>query len=75
MVFPFFFFFDGEDLNSGFLTCKAGALPLEPHLQSMFCSRYFGDGGGLELPVSASQVAGITDKRHRHLAGFSLYFK
>jgi hypothetical protein len=34
------------DLNAGFCTCKAGALPLEPHLQSiLFC--LFWRWGGL----------------------------
>jgi hypothetical protein len=28
--------FDGTELNSGLCTCKAGALLLEPHLQSIF---------------------------------------
>jgi hypothetical protein len=30
----FFFFLVGLGLNSGFCTCKAGAPPLDPHLQS-----------------------------------------
>jgi hypothetical protein len=32
---PFFFFMD-LGLNSGLCDCKAGTLPLEPHLQSIF---------------------------------------
>jgi hypothetical protein len=31
----FFFLFVGHGLNSGFCICKVGALPLEPHLQSI----------------------------------------
>jgi hypothetical protein len=31
----FFFFLWNWSLNSGLCTCKAGALPLEPHLQSI----------------------------------------
>jgi hypothetical protein len=48
---------------------------LEPHLQSIFCSAYFGDGvlGTIclgwpptsLLPISASQVARITGMSHR----------
>jgi hypothetical protein len=48
-------------LNWGLCTCKAGILPLQPHLQSI-CSDYFGDGSqelfswaGLEAQSSQSQ--------------------
>jgi hypothetical protein len=56
-------------LNSGFHTGKAGALRLEPHLQSIrlwlfwrwgFGSCLPGLGLNFNLPISASQVAGIT---------------
>jgi hypothetical protein len=37
----FYLFFGGLGLKSGLCTCKAGALPLEPHLQTillwLFC--------------------------------------
>jgi hypothetical protein len=36
-------------LNLGLCACKAGTLPLELHLWSIFCTGYFGDGGSHKL--------------------------
>jgi hypothetical protein len=65
-------------LSSGLCTCKADALPLEPHLQIHFCFCYFGDGVSWSiclgwprtsiLRISSSQVAKITVVRQRCLA-------
>jgi hypothetical protein len=61
--------------------CKAGTLPLQPHLQ---CSGYFGDGVSRTicsswsqttiLPMLASQVTWITGMNHWHLALFFVLF-
>jgi hypothetical protein len=41
------YFFDGTGVwNSGVLTCKSGALPLEPHLQSILRWLFGRWGGG-----------------------------
>jgi hypothetical protein len=40
-------------LNSGLYTCKAGALPLEPHLQSNFALVILEMGGSQELFAQA----------------------
>jgi hypothetical protein len=59
-------------MNSGLRVCIAGALPLEPHLQSIFLRLFW--SWDLELasktvlPISASQVARITDVSHGHPA-------
>jgi hypothetical protein len=45
---PVLFFGGGYwgDLNSGFHTCKTGAVWIMPHLQpTLLCYDYFGDGG------------------------------
>jgi hypothetical protein len=65
----FFFFLMGCGLNSGLHTCRAGALPLEPHIQSILLW-LFGDRVSRTifsfwpsttiLLISASQVVGIT---------------
>jgi hypothetical protein len=70
--FQLFFKWDWV-LNSGLHICKASALLLEPHLQSLF-SGYFRDRtlrticlAWLQttiLPISASQVARVTGVSH-----------
>jgi hypothetical protein len=64
-----FFFCGTEVLNSGLCTCKAGALSLQPHLQSIFHWLLWRLGSGKLLsrltpqtsifPISASQVGRI----------------
>jgi hypothetical protein len=61
-------------LNLGLLACKAGVLLLEPHLESVFCFGYFGDGvfqticldwpGISILLIVAWQVVRITGVSH-----------
>jgi hypothetical protein len=68
-------------LNSGLHTHKAGALLLEPHLQSIFALIIFGDGVSRTifpgwplttiLQISASQIAGITGVSSWHQANQS----
>jgi hypothetical protein len=73
----FFFFWWDCSLNSGFHTCKASTLLLEPHLQSILCWLFWRWGlmnYCLEWPptvilqIPASQVAGITGVSHWCLA-------
>jgi hypothetical protein len=69
---PNFFFLVVLGLKSGLQTCKAGALSLEPHLQSILLWLLWSKG--LEndllrlwtsiLPISAFQVAMITSVSH-----------
>jgi hypothetical protein len=60
-------------LNSGLHASRAGILPPEPHLQSIFAlvildmrSEELFTGAGLkpQFPISASQIARITDVSH-----------
>jgi hypothetical protein len=68
-------------LNSGLHACKAGTLPLEPHLQSILLWLFWRWGGVSQticpcwpwtsIPLfSASQVARITGRSNRPLAPF-----
>jgi hypothetical protein len=68
------FFWWDWGLNSGLHVWlhvyKVGTLQLEPHLQSSFCSGYFGGRscelfGWPGLLISASRVARITDMSHQ----------
>jgi hypothetical protein len=71
----YIFFFGGigewQGLNSGFHICKAGTLPLEPHLHSILLWLFwrweshelFAQSG---LKLRSSQVARITDVSHWH---------
>jgi hypothetical protein len=68
-------------LNSGFQTFKEGALPLEPHLQSIllwlfwrwgFRSICSGWPWTVILLISAFQVARISGVRHQHPAYYKI---
>jgi hypothetical protein len=88
-LFCLFFFWWDQGFNSGLHTCKAGALPLEPHLQSIWLWLFWGwDLSNCLpcwylnsfLPISASQVARIigvtTGARHETVFyRLNLYFK
>jgi hypothetical protein len=69
----FFFLDETRGLNSGLHTCKAGTLPLEPHLQSMLLWLFWRQGLMNYLPGLAwnhdppnltSQAARITYVNH-----------
>jgi hypothetical protein len=71
----------GLDESSGLSPCKAGALLLEPHLQSILLY-LFGDristcrglSGTVILLISDSfQVARITGMSHQYLAKFDFF--
>jgi hypothetical protein len=78
--FLFFFSLWDWSLNSGLPVSKAGALPLEPYLQSILFWLFWRWGGGLLnyfpqfglwtkiLLISTSQVARITGMSHWHPA-------
>jgi hypothetical protein len=67
-------------LNSGFHICQAGALQLEPHLQSILLWLFFLEKGLVNylprlastmiLLISVSHIARITGMNHRHLANY-----
>jgi hypothetical protein len=85
ILFVLIFFLNILSFLSSFF-CKADALWLEPHLQSIFLWLFWRQGLANYLPglalnvillISASQVMRITGMSHQHLASshlFSLLF-
>jgi hypothetical protein len=76
------FFWWEWDLNTGLWACKAGAIPLEPYLQSILPCLFWRWGLANYFPhwpqtsillISPSRVARIMDMNHWHLADLIVF--